>query len=263
MLISLVIILMVACVSIVIYMWKQANENNIQTHEILAIGEREPLRLFFISDTHARKINKKMIQSINQQMDAVIIGGDFVDRRTTETTLLNNTQLLKSLGPVYFVWGNNDCEYGEQKLRKLFAQQGITILENESVAIGKQHDLFLSAIVYKKDEVNIDKALQNSELDKTIFIAHNPEQFRKVLKNDAPLLMIGGHLHGGQIRLGSWGIQPHGYFKRIGKRYELVSNGYGTTFLPLRLGARPECHVITVQFISHSLCNEQIKTKFI
>ena len=257
MLVSLLIIVVLACLSILFYMWKQANENNIRTHEILTIGEREPLQLFFISDTHARKINKKMIQSIDRQVDAVIIGGDFVDRRTTEQTLLENIQLLKSLGPIYFVWGNNDCEYGEQKLRKLFAQQEITILENESITIGEQQDLFLSAVVYKKDEVNIDKALQKSELEKTVFIAHNPEQFRKVLKKAAPLLMIGGHLHGGQIRLGSWGVQPHGYFKRIGKRYELVSNGYGTTLLPLRLGARPECHLITIQF------NEQIKTKIL
>lgn len=254
MLVSL--IMMIACLSVLFYMWMQANENNIRKHEILTIGEREPLHLFFISDTHARKINKKLIQSIGHKMDAVIIGGDFVDRRTNEQTLLDNIQLLKSLGPVYFVWGNNDCEYGEQKLRKLFAEQQITILENESVAIAKQDQLYLSAVVYKKNEVDIDKALQNSQLEKTVFIAHNPEQFRKVLKNYEPLFMIGGHLHGGQIRLGSWGVQPHGYFKRIGKRYELVSNGYGTTLLPLRLGARPECHVITVRFISSERCNE-------
>ena len=50
-------------------------------------------------------------------MDAVIIGGDFVDKRTSEQTLHENIQLLKKLGPLYFVWGNNDCEYDEKRRR--------------------------------------------------------------------------------------------------------------------------------------------------
>ncbi len=27
----------------------------------------------------------------------------------------------------------------------------------------------------------------------------------------------------------------------------LVSNGYGTTLLPLRLGAKPQCHIIDIE----------------
>ena len=241
-------LLALACASVLLYMWKQARENNVRMHEVTATGHGEPVQLFFISDTHARKISKKMIESIPGKVDAVIIGGDFVDRRTSQQTLLKNIQLLKTLGPVYFVWGNNDMEIDEQLLRKLFSQHNVTLLENEVVQIGKQQDFYLSAVTFSPDKENIKRALATCNLEKTAFIAHNPDLFEKVHRQFKPLVSIGGHLHGGQIRLGKWGIQPHGYFKKVGNRYELVSNGYGTTLLPLRLGAKPECHIIQINF---------------
>lgn len=229
-------------------MWQQARENNVRMHEVTATGVGEPLQLFFISDTHARKINKKMIKSISGKIDAVIIGGDFVDRRTSVQTLQDNIRLLKTLGPIYFVWGNNDVEFDEQSLRQLFLQHNVTLLENEAVLLGKQQDFYLSAVTYRPGEENIQRALVNCHLEKTAFVSHNPELFYKVHRQFKPLLSMAGHLHGGQIRLGKWGIQPHGYFKQIDNRYELVSNGYGTTLLPLRLGAKPECHIIRINF---------------
>ena len=238
-------------------MWKQANENNMHKHEVKAIGEKETLQLFFISDTHTRKINEKMFLSINKKVDAVIIGGDFVDRRTSEQTLHENIQLLKKLGPLYFVWGNNDCEYDERNLRQLFARHNITILENNSVTLPSVNHLKLSAVSYRPGEENIQRAVAECDEAVTVFISHNPQLFYKVHRHFKPLLSIGGHLHGGQIRFGKFGIQPHGYFKRIQNRYELVSNGYGTTLLPLRFGAKPECHVIQIIFEQ----NETMKIK--
>ena len=243
-----IIIMGLACVSVLLYMWQQARENNVRMHEVTATGVGESLQLFFISDTHTRKIDKKMIKSIHGKVDAVIIGGDFVDRRTSLQTLQDNIRLLKTLGPIYFVWGNNDVEFDEQNLRQLFLQHNVTLLENEAVLLGKQQDFYLSAVTYRPGEENIQRALADCHLEKTVFVSHNPELFPKVHRQFKPLLSIAGHLHGGQIRPGKWGIQPHGYFKQIGNRYELVSNGYGTTLLPLRLGAKPECHIIRINF---------------
>ncbi|MFP3813646.1 serine/threonine protein phosphatase, partial [Bacillus sp. SIMBA_005] len=59
-------------------------------------------------------------------------------------------------------------------------------------------------------------------------------------------LMIGGHLHGGQIRVGPYGVHPQGSYRQREGVMTLVSNGYGTTLLPLRLGAKPECHIIDI-----------------
>jgi uncharacterized protein len=240
-----IIIVVVAGILLLLFMWKQANENNIRKHVIHAKGVEERFRIFFISDTHARKINEKMITSINK-VDAVIIGGDFVDRRTSEKTILENILLLKKIGPVFFVWGNNDKEINEKKLRHLFQQHHITIIENDAIELKSQNKLTLSGVIYSPSEQHIKKTLDQCQENTTILVAHNPEHFPTIYRHFKPLVSLGGHLHGGQIRFGKYGIQPHGHFKKMDGHYELVSNGYGTTLLPLRFGAKPECHIIEI-----------------
>ena len=61
-------------------------------------------------------------------------------------------------------------------------------------------------------------------------------------------LMLAGHTHGGQIRIGKLGLLEKGSFQIDGGRAKLISNGYGTSTLPLRLGARPECHIIKINY---------------
>ncbi|WP_336046479.1 metallophosphoesterase [Solibacillus ferritrahens] len=237
------------CIVLLLFMYMQAHENNLRMHEVHTIGkQQEKVHIFFISDTHARKIDDTMITSINKRVSAVIIGGDFVDRRTTEETLLHNIRLIKQLGPTYFIWGNNDVEFGEHKLRQILAKHEISILENESIKLENENELTISAVSYRPGEGNIQRAIEHCEESQTVFIAHNPELFKKIHHKFQPILSIAGHLHGGQIRLGKLGFQPHGYFKKIRNRYELVSNGYGTTLLPLRFGAKPECHLIEINF---------------
>lgn len=229
-------------------MFKQAHENNIRKHTIHTVGKDETIRLFFISDTHARKINKQMIASISGQIDFVIIGGDFVDRRTPKNIMEENIRLLKTLGSVYFVWGNNDREQGENAIRQLFEKHKVTIIENQSIAINSKNSVKLSAIDYRVATSDVEKVFRDCDQYATIFIAHNPQVFPKIHSKFKPLLSIGAHLHGGQIRFGKFGIQPHGYFAKKDGRYELVSNGYGTTLVPLRFGAKPECHLIEINF---------------
>lgn len=79
-------------------------------------------------------------------------------------------------------------------------------------------------------------------------VTHTPSLFRKVEQVYHPRLMLAGHTHGGQIRLGKWGLQEKGVFRLDGGRAKLISNGYGTSTLPLRLGAAPECHVIVINY---------------
>ena len=234
-------------IGFVLYMVRQAHENNVRTHSITAEGEKETLRLFFISDTHTRLIDEAMIQQLDTPFHAVIIGGDFVDKRTPWPKIEKNIQLLKQLGPVYFIWGNNDREVGEQRLRKLFQRYDVKIIENEALLMpGCVNRIWLSAVDYQPVAGNIEKALSPCGNNQTIFLAHNPHVFNKVLKQSKPLLMMGGHLHGGQIRLGKFGLQPHGSFSLRQGVQTLVSNGYGTTLAPLRFGAKPECHVINI-----------------
>ncbi len=230
-------------------MYKEANENNVKLHTIHAKGNNEQLSIFFISDVHLRKINRKMVQSIDKQIHAVIIGGDFADSRTSLERIKNNIELLQSLAPVYFVWGNNDREVGEKQLRQLFEEMGVKIVENDAFQLQqRKNPIWISAI----DDTSVqnysfERALAKCEGDDLIiFISHNPQVLQKVPTIKKPILMLGGHLHGGQIRFGKFGIHPHGSFTVRQGVPTLISNGYGTTLVPFRLGAKPECHIIDI-----------------
>lgn len=256
-LISSVAMIVVGCI-VFLVMYKEAHENNVRTHRLQLKGASQSVRLFFISDTHKRDIDQTMIATI-EPVDAVIIGGDFVDKRTTKETLRANLQVLQTLGPIYFVWGNNDRELPEEELVAIFQAFHVTIIENDAVLLTQlKKPLWLSAVNYvaKPSPQNIDKAFEKCEMARTIFVAHNPQVFPKVRAYYRPLLMMGGHLHGGQIRLGKFGMHAPGSFQERAGIPTLISNGYGTTLFPLRFGAKPECHVITMDFSENTPENE-------
>lgn len=240
---------MVSMLLLMFYMYKAANENNVKHHQMQVQGENEKLSVFFISDVHLRKINQKMIHSIDGSIDAVIIGGDFADGRTSLERINNNIALLQQLAPIYFVWGNNDREVGEEQLRQLFSKLNVTIVENNAFQLpGRKNIIWISAIDDSStNDISFERALAKCEPDNlVIFVSHNPQMLPQVLKIRKPILMLGGHLHGGQIRFGKFGMHPHGSYSIRQGVPTLISNGYGTTLMPFRFGAKPECHIIDI-----------------
>ena len=234
-------------------MFKVASENNLKTEKVVLVGQSaDHFSLFFISDVHNRTISEKMLRQVGQ-VDAVIIGGDFCDRRTSIERLACNVKLLKENGPVYFVWGNNDREIGEQRLRTIFQKEGIQIVENDAIQlINRANPTWIAAIDdYGTENADFQTALAPcQEQDVILCVSHNPLVFHHALKYGRPSMFFGGHLHGGQIRFGPFGIHPNGSFKVRNGIPTLISNGYGTTLVPLRLGAHPEAHLLLIEVVS-------------
>jgi len=245
-------LLLFVVVAFLLYMWKVAHENNVLHHQLLLQGAPEKIRLFFISDVHLRKVNKKMMAQLTGRFDAVIIGGDLADSRTPIPRIHENLQLLTSIGPTYFVWGNNDREVGEERLKSILQQHHIQIIVNDAILLPTKNRFWLSAIEDTTiKEYSIEKAFAKvGEHDLVVFIAHNPGVFSKVRAKYRADLMMGGHLHGGQIRFGPYGVHPNGSYRARDGVMTLVSNGYGTTLLPMRLGAKPQCHMIDIDISS-------------
>lgn len=188
-------------IAFLLYMWKVAHENNVLHHQLSLHGEQEQVRLFFISDVHLRKINKKMIAQLEGHFDAVIIGGDFADSRTPIERIHENLTLLKSIAPIYFVWGNNDREIGEERLKDILQAYQVQIIVNDAVLLPVKNRFWLSAIEDTTvKEYSFEKAFEKvGEQDLVVFIAHNPGVFAKVRAKFRADLMMGGHLHGGRF----------------------------------------------------------------
>lgn len=225
----------------------EAHRNRVLTHEVEATGEGNPFTIFFISDTHNRRINEKMLAPYKGKVDAVIIGGDFVDGRTSVEKMKHNMRVLTQLAPTYFIWGNNDREVNAQLFTSLLEQFHITTVLNDSVVL--RDKLRLCGIDFNGTTTMIEQAVKKCEADEqVIFVSHDPYRFNKVTKFVEPLLFLAGHLHGGQIRIGRFGMFQKGSFVKQFNTYQLISNGYGTTLLPFRLGAKAEAHLVHIRY---------------
>ncbi|MCM3756846.1 metallophosphoesterase [Sporosarcina aquimarina] len=211
------------------------------------------LTVFFISDVHRRRIPTKLIKKVHSRsssVDLVIIGGDVAEKGVSSERVRSNVEKLSTLGPVYYVWGNNDREIGESVIREIIEGVGGKILDNESVCIPSHSDWILSgADDPSSGNTNLKKAVSyNGEYTYQLIAVHNPSLFNKLLQIANPELLIGGHTHGGQIRFGPFGMQPRGEFKVEEDYAQLISNGFGTTLVPLRFGAPPETHLIKIEY---------------
>ena len=106
-------ICIVAAIGLLIYMYKLAFEDRVVYHTLEFPSFSQSfgtIHLFFISDIHRRSISESIIEEVKGKVDVVIIGGDLLEKGVPIDRVKENILKLKTLGPVLFVWGNNDYE---------------------------------------------------------------------------------------------------------------------------------------------------------
>lgn len=214
-------------------------------------SEFNDFRIFFISDIHRRRINWQTLQTINEQIDIVLIGGDLTEKGVPLSRVQTNIRKLKEWNaPIFFVWGNNDYEANWQKLKQILVDEEITTLENTSVEINR-NDQSISIMGFncnKYREANYKLTTQNAQGDFRILVTHAPSAYYNLARDEQSEIqfVLAGHTHGGQIRIFGFGMYKSGGLTKHNRTYILISEGYGYSTLPFRLGTKAECHVITL-----------------
>jgi uncharacterized protein len=249
----ILVVLFIGCGCLLVYMLHEAFLNNVIEHELSFSDFPKSLgrvSVFFISDVHRRKISDKIINSVKGKADIVVIGGDLTEKGVPFERVKRNLMKLKQIGPVYFVWGNNDYEVDYHKLDAILLELGIKVLDNTAVTFESDQGEKLSLLGV--DDLNqerdrLDLALIDAE-EKSfkILASHYPDITDKILSKHEIRLVLSGHTHGGQIHILGYSPKERGDLKRLDNTILLISNGYGTTTIPLRLGAPAECHLITL-----------------
>lgn len=225
----------------------------------------EGKKIVFVSDIHfgfnysSQRLERLVKKINNLQPDLILLGGDYIEKKANLAgpcfTVLKN--LAAPLG-VYGVLGNHDYWESEQTVMTAMGNAGIQNIDNlafwlningEKIKVGGIGDLWES-----KQDLNPTVADVSPD-DFVILVSHNPE-YTEEIKNNKIDLVLSGHHHGGQVNL--FGLWTFFMRTNYGTKYRsgiiqtdftktLVSNGIGTTLLPIRFMARPEINEIVLK----------------
>ncbi|RSD26578.1 metallophosphoesterase [Mesobacillus subterraneus] len=238
---------------LLLYMYRQAFTDRVLRQEI-RFKDFPPsfgsVKIFFISDIHKRIISDSIINEAKGNADIVIIGGDLAEKGVSLEQVAANIEKLKTIAPVFFVWGNNDYEFNVHELDQLLYHTGVKVLDNTAVKFESRagDPLFILGVDdYGTEKSRLDLALKDAgEEGFKILISHSPFIVKDFGEGHGISLVLSGHTHGGQIRIFGFGPYELGGIKKKNGTTVLTSNGYGTTGVPLRLGAKAEAHLITL-----------------
>ena len=182
--------------------------SNLQTIEIFVSDKKlDNLKILHLSDLHINKKTtieklKELINLCNNQaFDFAVITGDIID--TKADFIKEKLQILNTLkGNVYYISGNHDLFYGLEPLKKellnfIFMDNNCKefVYKNEIIHIAGLPDRFSKFFGIKRDENKIKDFLK---ITPSIFISHQPKDYKIALESNANLFLC-GHTHGGQI----------------------------------------------------------------
>jgi uncharacterized protein len=219
-------------------------------------------RIAFLSDIHHglflnRKRLHRLVRRINQlKPDLILLGGDYihVSPKYIKPCFEELSHLKAPLG-IFGVLGNHDHMEDPRLSRQAMSDAGIVGLDNKSRWIFKSNSKILISGVgdFKYDTQDIHSATGDARFsDFIILLTHNPD-YAEIMKTSKINLVLAGHTHGGQVTLfGLWAPYIPSHY---GQKYRtglvqldntkvVISNGIGTSMLPIRFCARPQ--ILTV-----------------
>ena len=229
-------------------------------------------RIVYLSDIHygplfpAERL-RDLVQRVNKlHADLVILGGDYSDNSKNAVKFFQSDleEGFQAKTAVLGVMGNHDRTRPEDSFDKLIAAmraRGVIPLVNDGVVLERKGSrmAFVSCddFYYAKPDLKKTAAAAKTA-DFTVFLPHMPDILPETYKMPGPLfyqLVLCGHTHGGQVAVFGHAIKSSSIY---GSRYLsgwyhehgadiLVSNGVGTSGLPVRLGAKPQFHLITMK----------------
>jgi predicted MPP superfamily phosphohydrolase len=225
-----------------------------------------PLRIAFASDFHAgattddRVLAETCRRLHDERPDVLLLGGDFVSVRANDIH-----RLADMLAPIHAplgkfgVFGNHDLRANRDELAQALTAAGVRMLVNEVARLPAPHGDV--GIVGVDDPLRgrADGTLLDSVDGVRILLMHAPDGLLAAGDRHFDLALC-GHTHGGQIVLPGGVIPylpygalsreyPGGVFQLDGERDRtmIVTRGVGCSTVPVRVGARTEIHVITLE----------------
>ncbi|NNE02836.1 MAG: metallophosphoesterase [Eudoraea sp.] len=227
-------------------------------------SHENPIKVIQLTDLHIREekpYHSWITKRINkEQPDLLFFTGDCINR-TRHLPLLEAfvADIDKSI-PKVVIMGNKEYDGGisPDMYVALFKKYNGRILVNEGFLFEKGNrklnivgidDLVRGNPDYELAVKNIDTAIDTIVLNHCPQYRDDIDELNSILKVNIQLV-LSGHTHGGQIQfLGKEFYKPGGSGRYLNGWYEsneskmYVSKGIGTSYLPIRFGARAEAPI--------------------
>ncbi len=228
------------------------------------------IKIAFVTDIHyGALLGEDRVRALAQRVngweaDVVLLGGDYGEDARGAVEFWNLHPGFRAGTLVAAAMGNHDRtepEDGAEAICAAMEADGVTPVVNGAVRVEKDGAVmaFASTDDFYNGQPDLEKtAAACRGADYTVFFPHNPDILPETYKLPGQLfyqLALCGHTHGGQVTVFRRAvISPSNYGSRyLSGWYRengvdiLVSNGVGTSALPVRWGARPQVHLITLK----------------
>ena len=220
------------------------------------------LRIAHVSDVHlpANEVAVRHALALleAERPEVVILTGDIVERYHALDVLIEFARRARGTVGTYAVMGNWERAGGIQPgdARSAYAAAGVQFLCNETAVlkVGSGRLGIVGLDDWLAGQPDVVKTLQHADgADAMVWALHAPG-FADLIPADAPAaLVLGGHTHGGQIRLPLLpAIRPSGSGRFLEGWYDTpaaplyVSRGVGTTNIRARFRCPAELPLFTL-----------------
>lgn len=202
--------------------------------------------------TEIALISEAVAKANELKPDLIVLTGDYV---------LGDPNAIFELAPVlaglngrqgvFAILGNHDWWTNVKAVKLGFAEAGLTVLQNQGMALGEGRDnLYLAGVDdCWSGKPDFEAAMADHPAGATtILLAHEPD-FADTFAQDGRLaLQLSGHSHGGQVRLpgvGALVLPSYGQrydmgLNRVGQMWVYTTRGIGVVGPPVRLNCPPE-----------------------
>ena len=227
------------------------------------------LKIVFLSDIHygtlfSEERVRQLVSRVNAlEPDVILLGGDYGEDSEGAVDFFALHPGFRARLCVLAAVGNHDRTLPESNLERIMAamrEDGVIPLVNDVWTLEKdgQTVAFAGVDDHYNGAPDLEKVRAlSARADFTVFIPHTPDILPETLEAPGgPFydLALCGHTHGGQVTLFGHSLHASSDLRdryRSGWYHEggadiLVSNGVGTSVLPVRLGARAQIHVLVM-----------------
>ncbi|MCQ2795773.1 MAG: metallophosphoesterase [Bacilli bacterium] len=265
------------CLVGLIFCAVSSDKLDIVSYEFKTSKNIDTFTCLVISDYHHRSLNfsnGNMIDILKEQnpVDYIFYTGDLIDSYTNSLDDIN--EIFKAGNSIskhsYFVTGNHE-EYAPnwQGLQDKMHEEGVTYIKDDHIDINEHFHIYgLEDARFKTRGGASFKSREEATLasldemtkafnkdDFNILLSHRPENFKKIADNYNFDLVVSGHTHGGQFKIGNWtpssiALEEGEYMGGIYHRNStdlVISRGLGySAMFPLRVNCNPEIVKITI-----------------